>query len=68
MGKSPGGFGTGGNGDTSCQEGFLSSDKIQRLLTACEKSRNPHLYLLVLLAISTGARYGEVLNLRWVDC
>ncbi len=50
------------------RERYLSAEEIQRLLTACEKSRNPHLYLIALLAISTGARYGEVLNLRWVDC
>jgi integrase len=44
---------------------FLSDDERDRLLTACKESRNPDLYLIVLLAISTGARYSEILELEW---
>ena len=46
---------------------FLSDDERQRLLDACRGSRNPRLYPLVVLALSTGARRGELLALRWPD-
>lgn len=38
-----------------------------RLFTACKQSRNKHLYNIVVLAMTTGARLGEILGLRW-DC
>jgi integrase len=44
---------------------FLSDDERTRLLVACKASKWPRLYLLVLLAITTGARKGELLGLRW---
>jgi integrase len=44
---------------------FLSDDERTALLTACEK--NPDLYAIVILALSTGARRGEILGLRWRD-
>src|SRR5690606_31559103 len=34
---------------------------------ACKASENPYLYTVVLLALSTGARYSEIMNLRWRD-
>lgn len=46
---------------------FLSEDERERLLTACKASKWPRLYLLVLLALTTGARRGELLGLRWAD-
>lgn len=46
---------------------FLSDDERERLLTACRASSWPQLYLLVLLAITTGARRSELLHLRWSD-
>jgi len=46
---------------------FLSDDERERLLTACRASRWPRLYLLVLMAITTGARKGELFGLRWSD-
>jgi len=46
---------------------YLSPDEVERLLTACQQSRNKRLYLLVLPAVSTGARRGELLNLRRQD-
>lgn len=45
----------------------LSDEERLRLLAACEASRNPGLYRLVLLALTTGARRGEILSLRWQD-
>ena len=44
---------------------ILTSDEIGRLLAACRKSRSPYLYPIVLMAITTGARQGEILNLEW---
>lgn len=44
---------------------FLSNEERQRLLDAARASRWPRLYLLVLLAITTGARRGELEALRW---
>lgn len=44
---------------------FLSDDERNRLLAACQASRSSWLYEVVLLALSTGARRGELLNLRW---
>ena len=46
---------------------FLSDDERDALLAACAKSAWPPLHALVLLAISTGARRGELIRLRWVD-
>ena len=44
---------------------FLSDDERDRLLAACQASTNPWLYLAVVLALSTGMRKSELMNLRW---
>lgn len=46
---------------------FLSDEERARLLVACKASRWPRLYVLVLMALTTGARKGELLGLRWGD-
>ena len=46
---------------------FLSDDERERLLEACKDTDNPHLYNIVVLALSTGARKMEVVGLRWKD-
>lgn len=46
---------------------FLDDDERSRLLKACQKSENPFLYAIVVLALSTGARKMEILNLTWGD-
>ena len=38
-----------------------------RLLKSCEQSSNPYLYPVVVLALSTGMRQGEIMNLTWDD-
>jgi integrase len=44
---------------------FLSDDERQRLLDACKASDSQYLYTVVVLALSTGARKMELLNLTW---
>ena len=46
---------------------FLTADERARLLEACRASKWPRLYLLVLMAITTGARRGELTGLRGRD-
>lgn len=46
---------------------FLSDDERGKLLEACKASQNPILYPLVVQALSTGARFGELINLRRRD-
>ncbi|APG28439.1 integrase [Syntrophotalea acetylenivorans] len=46
---------------------FLDKQEIQRLLNACHCQPNRFLYTAVALALSTGMRQGEILNLRWKD-
>jgi integrase len=46
---------------------FLSDMERDALLAACAASEWPALHTLVLLAISTGARRGELISLQWDD-
>ncbi len=46
---------------------FLSDDERERLLQACKASTWPRLYALVLMALTTGARKGELMGLHWSD-
>lgn len=46
---------------------FLDDDERKRLLTACKESRCPYLYTVVILALSTGARFNEIMRLKWQD-
>jgi integrase len=46
---------------------FLSDDECARLLQACRASSWDRLYLLVLMALTTGARKGELCGLTWAD-
>lgn len=47
------------------RERFLSDDERLRLLECCEESTSEFLYVVVVLAISTGMRRGEIMSLRW---
>jgi integrase len=53
--------------DTKQRDRVLSDDERQSLLKACQESHWDKLYLLVLMAMTTGARKGELLKLRWCD-
>jgi integrase len=46
---------------------FLADDERQRLLMACQMSRNWTLYPLVVLALATGGRKNELRGLRWSE-
>lgn len=46
---------------------YLNDEERERLLQVCKASINPFLHTLVVLALSTGARYGELIKLRWDD-
>ena len=46
---------------------YLSDEERKNLLAACKASTNPHLYHVVVVALSTGCRKGEIMTLRWQD-
>jgi len=44
---------------------FLSPDERTALLDACKESKNKSLYLITVLALSTGMRQSELMTLTW---
>lgn len=46
---------------------FLSEEEMKDLLKACKADRENFLYPLVVVALSTGMRAGEIKNLEWDD-
>lgn len=44
---------------------FLTQEEISRLLKECKNSKSTYLYPIVVLALSTGARWGEIVKLSW---
>ena len=44
---------------------FLSDDERDRLLQACRESASRYLYQVVVLALSTGMRSGEITRMTW---
>ena len=46
---------------------FLTDDERKALLDACKDSVSEYLYPVVVLALSTGMRQGEILGLTWQD-
>ena len=47
------------------RERFLTKEEIEKLLNVCKQSKSPHLYAATLFALSSGARRGEILGLKW---
>ncbi len=45
----------------------LSADELSRLLEAAKLSANEYLHTILILALSTGMRHGEIMELRWSD-
>ncbi|MDG5469848.1 site-specific integrase [Deltaproteobacteria bacterium IMCC39524] len=46
---------------------FLDEDERDRLLETCKESSEPLLYPLVVLALTTGMRRGEIMGITWKD-
>jgi integrase len=46
---------------------FLSDVERDRLLQACKAAPYKSLYVIVVLALSTGARKSEIMNMKWGD-
>jgi len=46
---------------------YLSDDERERLLLATKASANTYLYPITVIALSTGMRLGEIMNLTWDD-
>jgi integrase len=44
---------------------YLSDEERTALLKACKSSDNSYLYPVVVLALSTGMRQGEIMGLKW---
>lgn len=55
------------NTETRGRVRYLTDDERERLLAACVESTWTRLYVFVLMALTTGARRGELLGLRWCD-
>jgi integrase len=46
---------------------FLSDEEREKLLQACQDSNNGQLFIIVMMAISTGCRKNELLTLKWSE-
>lgn len=61
------------NKERANKDRYLTPDEIERLLQACKnyelktENYNNETYLFVLTALTTGARYSEIHNLKWKD-
>lgn len=55
------------NQETRGRVRYLTDDERGRLLAACIESPWPRLYVFVLMALTTGARRGELRGLHWCD-
>jgi integrase len=46
---------------------YLLEDEREKLLAACRASTSPDIYAVVMLALATGMRRGEIMTLEWAD-
>jgi integrase len=53
--------------ENPAKDRFLTEDEQRTLLQSARGGRWDRMYLLVLLALTTGCRKGELLNLTWAD-
>lgn len=53
--------------ESASRDRIASPEECARILAECAKSRNEHLLPIVLLAMTTGMRQGEITGLTW-DC
>jgi integrase len=44
---------------------FLSYEERERIFSVCKSSKSTHFFAIVILALSTGIRRGEILGLNW---
>jgi integrase len=51
----------------SPRERILSMDEQRKLLQACQNADRRHIYPVILTALDSGCRRGELLKLRWCD-
>ena len=46
---------------------YLSKEEAKNLLQECKNSKSSYLFTIVLIALQTGMRQGEILSLKWED-
>src|SRR2546425_5894324 len=51
--------------DSKPRQRYLSDEEWSRLLTACKASTHRMLYPITILSLATGARYSELINLKF---
>ena len=51
--------------ESSGRDRILSEEKVRDLLITCRESKQNYLFCVVLIALTTGARKGEILGLEW---
>ncbi|MEL6949133.1 MAG: site-specific integrase [Pseudomonadota bacterium] len=65
--RSPIGGGRLARKEPKGRDRYLSDEERVALLAAARESSNPDMLLMVLLAVTTGARWGEIVGLQWPD-